>query len=180
MPTPAPSPKTCCAFGGEGKAESPFPTLNQLHGFAELLTSHCAATWPQHVQHWHSPASGLLLPPGTAKDQASLSAHELSGMRGRGSEGCGQTLLQKASDFLTKRQWLLSLLTASDNMPVQAEAAGVSAAGWVGEGRQPRCVLRREGSVESQEGQLASSLPTAPTALRNSFVSTQDAKPGLS
>lgn len=49
----------------------------------------------------------------------------------------------------------------------------------MGEGRQPRCVLR-EGSVQSQEERLATSLPTAPAALRNSFVSTQKAKPGLS
>lgn len=101
-------------------------------------------------------------------------------MWGRGPEGCSQTLLQKASDFLTERQWLLLPLTASGNMPVQAKGGSISAAGWVGEGRLPRCVLGRQGSVRSQEGQLATSLPTAPTALRNSFVSTQDAKPGLS
>lgn len=59
-------------------------------------------------------------------DQASLSAPELGGMWGRGSKGRSQTLLQKTSDFLAERQWLLSLLTASGNMPVQAEAGGVS------------------------------------------------------
>lgn len=38
-------------------------------------------------------------------------------------------------------------------------------------------VLTGEGSVQSQ---LTTSHPTAPPAPRNSFVSTQDAKPGLS
>lgn len=43
-------PGLAVSFGGEGKVEGPFHTLDQLHGFAELLPSHCASMWPQYVQ----------------------------------------------------------------------------------------------------------------------------------
>ena len=137
------------SFGGDGNAEGPFPTLDQLHGFAELLTSRCAATWPQHVQHWHSPAPGLLLPPGAAKHEASLSAHELSEMWGRGSEGCGQTLLQKASDFLAERQWLLSLLTVSGNYACANRGWGCFSSRLGGRGQAAQmCAWKRGLSAE--------------------------------
>lgn len=144
---PTPSPGLAASFQGEREARGPSPTLNQI----------CKARCILRVAPAHA-ALGTCQPlgrcsPGELPRTRRLFQHINRAERGERA----QTLLQKASDFLTEPRRLLLLLTAPGKARA-SEAGGVWAAGWVGEGRRPRCVLGGGGAVRSQDGQLATPL----------------------
>lgn len=80
-------PRTCCVISGRARGSA-----SLSHSQSDLQSPLHSPRGPGTCSTKHLPAPRPLLPPGAAKDQASLPAHKPSGMRGKGSDIAPESL----------------------------------------------------------------------------------------